>query len=152
MVLDKKNAAHLKEVLYEHGLRSTRQREVVYAVLVSHRDHPNAEKIYARAKQHMPGISVATVYNCLQTLHECGLVRQVNLKRQATRFCPEWDDHAERHAHFHCTNTGKVHDIELTPEILETLRSLLPDGYDAEEMELSFRGKIAREKAFSAAI
>ena len=37
----------------------------------------------------MPEISMATVYNCLDALVKCGLVRQVNLDRGATRFLPE---------------------------------------------------------------
>lgn len=145
MILEKNHSRQLKDALAEHGLRSTRQRELVYSVLLTHKDHPNAETVYERARRKMPGISMATVYNCLQTLRDCGLVRQVNLKRQATRFCPEWEE-ADLHAHFHCTRTGRVHDIEITPEIRDTLRALLPEGFDAEEMELSFRGKIHSQK------
>ena len=33
----------------------------------------------------MPTISMATVYNCLETLVTCGLVKQVNIEREPTR-------------------------------------------------------------------
>ena len=36
----------------------------------------------------MPTISLATVYNCLETLTQVGLVQQVNLDRGPSRFAP----------------------------------------------------------------
>ncbi len=134
---DKRN---LRKALAKHGLRATRQREVVFGVLLETRDHPTADLVLERARRHMPAISKATVYNCLETLKECGLVRQVNLKRHATRFCPD-SDGSHLHAHFFCTRTGRVHDIELDARARETLQALLPDGFNVDEIELSFRGR-----------
>ncbi|MXY32635.1 MAG: transcriptional repressor, partial [Boseongicola sp. SB0664_bin_43] len=44
------------------GLRLTDQRRVVAAVLEEANDHPDVEKLYARACAVDPGISLATVY------------------------------------------------------------------------------------------
>ncbi|HCR30287.1 MAG TPA: transcriptional repressor, partial [Opitutae bacterium] len=57
----------LNRKLAQAGLRSTRQREVVYDAILSKRDHPTADEIFARVKSAMPSISLATVYNCLDT-------------------------------------------------------------------------------------
>ena len=47
----------------------TKQRKVVYDVLLDEpRDHPTASEVFMRAKHQMPSISLATVYNCLETL------------------------------------------------------------------------------------
>ncbi|HTB79299.1 MAG TPA: transcriptional repressor [Opitutaceae bacterium] len=119
------------------GLRATRQREVVYNVVLGKRDHPTADEIFARVKPRLPGISLATVYNCLETLVQCGLVRQVNFERESTRYCPN----LREHAHFHDDATGQVHDIELPPDTVSRLRRLLPRGFDAASVELSFRGR-----------
>src|SRR3989338_8959508 len=88
----------LDESLATSGLRSTRQRHHVYDVLLQKRDHPTAEEVFIRAKENMADISLATVYNCLDTLVQCGLVRQVNLDRTPTRYCPNMGEHC----HFYC--------------------------------------------------
>ena len=57
----------------------------------------------------MPEISHATVYNCLDALVKCGLVRQVQLERGATRFCPNM----EEHCHYSCDACGEVFDVRV---------------------------------------
>jgi Fur family transcriptional regulator, peroxide stress response regulator len=131
-----KNSAALTQRLADSGLRTTPQREVVFKVILEKRDHPTADEIFARVKSQMPTISLATVYNCLETLVQCGLVRQVNLERAPTRYCPNLHEHA----HFHDDATGQVHDIELPADTLKQLRGLLPAGFDANTVELAFRG------------
>ena len=80
--------AALCEKLKACDVRPTPQREVVLKVILEKRDHPTADEIFARVKGMMPSISLATVYNCLETLVRGGLVRQVNLERAPTRYCP----------------------------------------------------------------
>ncbi|HYC71978.1 MAG TPA: transcriptional repressor [Opitutaceae bacterium] len=118
-------------------VRPTPQREVVLKVILDKRDHPTADEIFARVKAQMPTISLATVYNCLDTLVSCGLVRQVNFERAPTRYCPNLHEHA----HFHDEATGKVHDIAVPADVLARLRAILPSGFEASAVELSFRGK-----------
>jgi Fur family peroxide stress response transcriptional regulator len=126
----------LAQRLADSGLRSTPQREVVYQCLVTKRDHPTAEELFARVKADMPGISLATVYNCLETLVGCGLVRAVNFERGATRYCPN----LQPHAHFHDEKTGVTYDIDLSAELLARMKSILPAGLQASSVELIFRG------------
>jgi Fur family peroxide stress response transcriptional regulator len=127
----------LDEALSKHGLRSTRQREHIFKVLLSKRDHPTADEVYARARSGMSSISLATVYNCLETLVGCGLVRAVNYEREPTRFCPNLSEHA----HFQDRKTGRVYDVDLPPEVMDKLRDILPPGYQADSIELYFHGK-----------
>lgn len=128
--------------LANSGLRSTPQREIVYQTLLARRDHPTAEEVFARAKSEMPSISLATVYNCLETLAQCDLIRQVNHERGPTRYCPNLSPHA----HFHDVASGATFDIDLPPDFLEQLKKLLPEGFEASGVELTFRGK-AKETA-----
>ena len=127
----------LNKALVHSGHRSTRQREHVFGVLLTVRDHPTADEVYARAKESMPSISLATVYNCLETLVGCDLVKQVNFEREPTRYCPNLAEHA----HFYDNESGRVFDIPLPGEFFETLKGLLPKGYSAESIELSYRGQ-----------
>ena len=133
----------LAQRLADSGLRSTPQREVVYHVLINKRDHPTADEVFARVKSELPTISLATVYNCLETLVQCDLVRAVNFERGPTRYCPN----LRPHAHFHDDQTGKTHDIDLPPDLLEKVSAVLPRGYDAKSVEIIFRGKAAAAAA-----
>lgn len=133
----------LNRKLAQAGLRSTRQREVVYDAILSKRDHPTADEIFARVKSAMPSISLATVYNCLDTLVQCRLVKQVHLERESTRYCPNLSEHA----HFHDDDTGEVYDVRLDQEILEKLASLLPQDFEPNSIDITFRGRSANEKA-----
>ena len=126
----------LAQRLADSGLRSTPQRELIYRVLLAKRDHPTADQVFTRVKEELPGISLATVYNCLETLVSCGLVKQVNLEREPTRYCPN----LQPHAHFHDEHTGATHDIDLPPTIFSRLKAVLPPGYDAAAVEITFRG------------
>jgi Fur family peroxide stress response transcriptional regulator len=127
----------LSQRLADSGLRATPQREVVYSVLLNKRDHPTADEVFARVKGELPTISLATVYNCLETLVQCDLVRAVNFERGPTRYCPN----LAPHAHFHDVQTGRTHDVDLPPGLLDHVKSVLPSGFDANSVEIIFRGK-----------
>ena len=60
--------ARLDHALKRNGQCSTKQRAHVFSVILEKRDHPTADEIYARACTKMRTISLATVYNCLETL------------------------------------------------------------------------------------
>ena len=131
--VEKKIEQRIGERLATSGLRFTPQRQQVYDVLLEKRDHPTAEEVFFRARQRMPDISIATVYNCLDALVKCGLVKQVNVDRGATRFCPNMHEHC----HFHCESCGGVYDIDLDkarPQVP------MPRGFKATHFELSIRG------------
>jgi Fur family peroxide stress response transcriptional regulator len=127
----------LKHALKSRNLRPTRQRTCVYGVILEKRDHPTADDIHLRVREKLPSISLATIYNCLDTLVECELVKQVHLDRAPTRFCPNRNPHA----HFHCRETGQVYDINLDDERLSVIEKTLPDGFTADTIELSFLGQ-----------
>jgi len=129
----------LSQKLANSGLRSTPQREVVYNILLQKRDHPTADEVYARVRAEMPTISLATVYNCLEALVQCQLVRAVNFERGPTRYCPN----LEPHAHFLDEASGEAHDVDLPAELLEQVKSVLPAGYSANSIEIIFRGAAA---------
>ena len=134
--LNKHERESLHDALAKSGQKITPQREIVYTVLLAQRDHPTVDEVYQRALKSMPGLSLATVYNCLETFVGCGLVRQVNHERESTRYCPN----LAPHAHFRDESTGRVHDIELPTHILNSLRAILPAGFETDSIEISFHG------------
>jgi len=136
---DSESCVALNQRLADSGLRATPQRELIYDVLLKKRDHPTADEVFARVKAEMPTISLATVYNCLETLVQCDLVRAVNFERGPTRYCPN----LRPHAHFHDEASGATLDIDLPPGLIDRIKSILPSGYDARSVEISFRGRAA---------
>jgi Fur family peroxide stress response transcriptional regulator len=136
LVEKKKTNGDLNERLTTGGLRLTPQRQQVYDVLIQKRDHPTAEEVFIRAKQAMPDISMATVYNCLDALVQCGLVRQVQLERGATRFCPNM----EEHCHYYCDKCGTVFDVALTGNSAVVPR---PKGFKIDHYEIAVHGLCA---------
>jgi len=131
----------LTQKLTSEGMRFTRQREVVYEAVLNQRDHPTADEVYARVRSDEAGISLATVYNTLETLVQCNLVKQVNFEREPTRYCPN----LKEHGHFHDTRTGRIYDVDLNEGLFEQLRHHLPDGFEAAQIEINFRGRAAQE-------
>lgn len=119
------------------GLRLTKQRRVVYEVLVDDkRDHPTAAEVFERAKARMPSISLATVYNCLETLTQAGAVKQVNVDREASRYCPNLNPHA----HFCCSQCHEVVDIQLDADCQSNNPWNLPEGTQLEEVDVTLKG------------
>ena len=126
------------ERLAARGFRFTSQREHVYNVLLGERDHPTAEQVFLRAKNGRADISMATVYNCLDTLVKAGLVREVNLDRTAMRYCPNMSEHC----HFYCDDCGGVYDIDLPEAEIEGIR--VPKGYRVNRFEISIHGACSK--------
>jgi Ferric uptake regulator family len=71
------------------GIRLTKQREEVFGLLLQKRDHPTATEVFLRAKKHMPSISLATIYNCLEALVDRGLA-EVSLRGLCARCATEY--------------------------------------------------------------
>ena len=129
--------SRLNERLATRGFRFTPQRQHVYNVLLEKRDHPTVEDVYLRTRRGMAEISMATVYNCLDALVRCGLVRQVNLDRAATRYCPNMKEPS----HFYCEACGGIFDVDLTAGGFKA-----PAGFKVKQVEVSLRG-LCRECA-----
>src|SRR4030095_17252891 len=118
------------EKLERGGLRVTPQRRHVYQVVLDKKNHPTAEEFFIRAKKGMPEISIATVYNCLDALVSCGLVKQVNHDRSATRFC----SNMMPHHHFYCDECGGAYDIDRQADEAQ-VPVAMPRGFKRNRLE-----------------
>ena len=89
----------------------TKQRTVILNVLRGRRGHYTADEIYALAKEALPSISRATVYNNLTSLAEEHAIRRLSGIGSADLF----DSTYEQHAHLFCDVCGGVEDLWLPP-------------------------------------
>lgn len=118
----------------------TKQRREVLAILLADRDHPTANDVFLRAQKRMSTISLATVYNCLDALISHQLVRQVNIERDSSRYCPNLSDHC----HFQDETSGQILDVTFKENAkLEDFFNL-PPGTEITHLEISLKGKIGK--------
>lgn len=121
------------------GLRMTKQRKEIYRILLEHRDHPTANEVFMRAKEKLPNISLATVYNCLEALVKHQIIRQVNFERESSRYCPN----LREHVHFHDQESGTIHDVDFKPGFRLSDLLQLPEGIQIQDIEITLRGKLS---------
>ena len=88
-------------------LKYSRQRESIKANLMSRRDHPTADALYASIREEFPNISLGTVYRNL--LVETGEI----LKLTCGNGPDHYDGNAAPHYHFVCRECGQIYDIDL---------------------------------------
>lgn len=114
----------------------TRQREVVLQVICGEAEHLTANEVFGKAKQLLPSISFATVYNSLRFLKEVGHIAEIQFGNGASRY----DAMTSRHDHAICTKCGKLVDmeIELPAEIVRRAARL--SKFKLESVELTLRG------------
>ncbi|HLM03464.1 MAG TPA: transcriptional repressor [Pyrinomonadaceae bacterium] len=114
----------------------TRQREVVLQVIRDAEEHLTANEVFDHAKQLLPSISFATVYNSLRYLKDAGHIAEISFGNGASRF----DSMTSRHDHAICTRCGKLVDMELDlPDELVRLAAEY-SKFKPESIELTLRG------------
>ncbi|QIE56394.1 transcriptional repressor [Pikeienuella piscinae] len=90
------------------GLRPTRQRRVLAALLVGdgrHR-HVTAERLFDAAHAAGAAVSLATVYNTLKSFTEAGLLTEIAVDGARSYF----DTRTEDHPHFFWEEEGRLTD------------------------------------------
>lgn len=87
--------------------RLTKQRQLILDLLRQDHSHPTVDDLYKKVKAMMPGVSLATVYRNLNWLTKLGVVREISMPDQVSR----WDGGQSDHDHFICHVCKKIYDI-----------------------------------------
>ena len=115
----------------------TKQREVVLQVIRDSETHLTASEVFSSARELLPSISFATVYNSLRYLKEAGHIAEIQFGNGASRF----DRMTTRHDHAICTECGKLVDIEMElPEDL-VMQAAAHSKFKPESIEFTLRGR-----------
>ncbi len=83
-------------------------KDMILKIVLRVDSHPTAEDIYGIIRKHGRKISMATVYNNLNSLAEEGLIRRVSFDGKSEHY-----DKAVRHDHLVCSECGKITDLML---------------------------------------
>lgn len=124
------------EVTGTNELGLTRQREVVLRVIREAREHLTANEVFAQAKELLPTISFATVYNSLRYLKEAGHIAEISFGNGASRF----DRMTHRHDHAICTSCGRLVDIEMDHPAEIIKKAARQSRFKPESLEFTLRG------------
>lgn len=101
------NEEELAEALRREGLRLTRPRRAVYAVLRERGGHLSADQVLAALAEGDSRVSRMTVYNALADLHGAGVVLQADAGPGRAL----WEARGDWHHHFVCRRCGSVADV-----------------------------------------
>lgn len=118
--------------LAEAGIRPSAQRLAILEYISSCECHPTADEIYSTLVRQYPTLSRTTVFSCLKLFAEKGLVNDIDISAESTRF-----DSRERrpHAHFMCRECRRIFDI---PFDVASLPS--PENFECDNVNVFFKG------------
>jgi Fur family peroxide stress response transcriptional regulator len=122
------------------GLKLTPQRLAILEYLEDNKEHPSAEDIYKVVLKKFPTMSLATVYNTLQTLKQQGLVRELTIDPYKMRFDPQ----PAPHHHLICMDCRKIIDIHTKFKI--GLPETEGEGFEIIGNHIEFYGRCSNCK------
>src|SRR5690606_6992786 len=114
------------------------QRRVIARVLAESDDHPDVERVYRRAVEIDPKISIATVYRTVRLFEEASILERHDFGDGRARY---EEIPTEHHAHLIDVQTGHV--IEFANEEIEALQHEVARrlGFDLVGHRLELYGK-----------
>lgn len=128
---------HMLEALRTAGLRLTAQRQAICQALAHDATHPTAQTVYDRLRPHFPSLSLATVYNTLNTLEKAGLIYEIGT---AGDNALHYDADPTPHINLICTACHRIEDHpadSLAGLAEQVARS---SGYDLRGARLAYYG------------
>ena len=118
------------------GLRPTRQRVALAALLVGDGEHRHvtAESLFAATQDGGERVSLATVYNTLRAFCEAGLMHEITVDGTKSYF----DTNTHDHPHFYWEDSGTLTDAP--SEELEIVRiPNAPEGAEIAAVDVVIR-------------
>ena len=119
----------------------TKQRTLILDLVTGDKCHHTADEILALARERLPGISRATVYNNLHVLERERLIRRITGEDSADRY----DGSYVPHGLMFCTECHGVTDFD-TPQLMKTLSKMTGVEIDSYELKIRYVCDDCRQK------
>lgn len=125
----------IKDQLNKAGVRPTLQRVAICEYVLCKADHPTAEQVHEWVNKKFSTVSMATIYNTLNTLVEVGLLQELKLPHLDKVL---YDATIGPHYHLVDKESGKI--VEISPEDIE-INISKKLGLDVDSINLILTGR-----------